>query len=197
MLVELAIKGFLLAVLSRDFTSKGTWNTFNKCSNTLFSAFICIYFYALRSAGTVLFSVARPDWHLLLPPARASMWDFRHASSHLTFFKPCICFCVWGGWVCSVYWHMHRVSSFSDRGSTNQTQVVSLGSKFLYPLSCLMVHTWLVCFLSLFEIKSSYLPRPHSNLWVPWSSCFHLPSSWVCGHPPSHLATPFIFYSLF
>lgn len=77
MLVELVIKGFLLAVLSRDFTSKGTWNTFNKCSNTLFSAFICICFYPLRSAGTALLSVAQPDWHLLLPPACTSMWGFQ------------------------------------------------------------------------------------------------------------------------
>lgn len=77
MLVELAIKGFLLAVLSRDFTSKGTGNTFNKCSKTLFSAFICICFYALRCPETAFLSVAWPDWHLLLPPASTSVWGFQ------------------------------------------------------------------------------------------------------------------------
>lgn len=75
MLVELAIKGFLLTVLSRDLTSKGTGNTLNKClKHCLVHSFACSY--AMRSAETAFLSVAWPDWNLLLPPAMHG--DFRH-----------------------------------------------------------------------------------------------------------------------
>lgn len=75
MLVELAIKGFLLTVLSRDLTSKGTGNTLNKClKHCLAHSFACSY--AMRSAETAFLSVAWPGWNLLLPPAMHG--DFRH-----------------------------------------------------------------------------------------------------------------------
>lgn len=141
-------------------------------------------------------SVAWPDWNLLLPPATPPCGDFRHVIAPDFFLKPCICFCVWEGVgvQCAL---AHARSQFFSNRFHKPNSGRQLWQQVPLPTEPFAVHTWLSASCLYLKLSLPILPRPHSNLWAQWSSCFHLPSGWVLGHPPSHLATPFIVYRLF